>query len=193
MARSKNYIEAKSKVDKNKVYTVAEAVELLKSVAYTKFDGTVELHAIVRKPNVNASVTMPFASGKTKKVEIASDATIEKLKAGKVDFDVLLATADFMPKLVAFAKVLGPKGLMPNPKNGTVIKSEKDAANFSTAAVAVKTEKKEPIIHIGVGKVSQKSEELEANINAVLDATNRKIITKAFLTATMSPSVRISY
>lgn len=190
--RGKKYKEALTKIDKSKTYPLVKALELIKETSYTKFDATVELHLTLRKENVSADVVLPYSGGKQKKIEIVDDATIEKLKAGKVDADILLATSDMMPRLVPFAKILGPRGLMPNPKNGTLIKDKKDAEKFSGNNVRIKTEKKQPIIHVSVGKISQKTEELKANIQAVLDAVNPKIIERAYVSATMSPSVKLT-
>lgn len=190
--RGKKYQELKSKVDHNKLYQIDEAIKLVKETSYSKFDGTVELHLVVKKTGLTTNVNLPHSSGKTKKIEIADEKTIEKLKTNKIDFDLLLATAEMMPKLVPFARILGPKGLMPNPKNGTVIKSAKDADKFKGNNLTIKTEKEAPLIHTIVGKVSQKETELEANIKTILDSIGEKQITKAFLKATMSPSVKLS-
>lgn len=189
--RSKKYKEVATKVDKNRLYQVEDAVELVKSTSYSSFEGTVELHLVIRKEGFSAQVTLPFAAGKKKVVEFANDETLEKLKSGKIDFDVLLATADLMPKLVPFAKVLGPRGLMPNPKNGTLVKSADDAKNFSTAQATIKTEKKAPVIHTVIGKVSQDTQEIVENFNTVITAINKKQVVKAYIKSTMSPSVRL--
>jgi large subunit ribosomal protein L1 len=190
--RGKQYKAAKVKIDRNKLYAVPQAVTLVKEATFSKFTGTMELHLLVKKEGLSANLTLPHATGKQKKIEIASDKTIEQLKAGKVEFDVLLATAEMMPKLVPFARLLGPKGLMPNPKAGTLIKSEKDAVKFSADSMTVKTEKKQPVIHTTFGKVDQKDEDLVENVNAVLDAVGRKAILKAYMKSTMSPSVKLS-
>jgi len=189
--RSVKYRSSLSKIDKNKMYSIEDAIALIKQTSYSKFDGTMELHIKVKKDNLTASVSLPFSFGKTKKIEVADEATIEKLKTGKVDFDVLLATPDMMQKLVPFAKILGPKGLMPNPKNKTLIKDTKDAAKYSANSKVLRTEKSAPLIHTSFGKVSQKDTELKENVNAIFEALNKKMIEKVYIKATMSPSVKL--
>lgn len=189
--RGKKYKAAKKKIDNNKTYKVKDAIKLIKDSSFSKFDGTVELHLLVKKEGLSVNVTLPNSAGKAKRIEIADDKTVEKLKKGKVDFDILLATPDMMPKLVPFARILGPKGLMPNPKNGTLIKTKNQADKFSANTLNLKTEKKAPVIHTTVGKVSMDDKKLQENINAVFDAVGKKQILRAHLTATMSPSVKI--
>ncbi|MBU0569865.1 hypothetical protein KKB40_03720, partial [Patescibacteria group bacterium] len=174
---------------------------------YSKFDGTMELHINIKpagkkKGAFSKSVTLPHSAGKAKKIEIASETTVKKLKAGKIDFDVLLSTAEMMPKLVPFARLLGPKGLMPNPKTGTLIKTQptreatarqatKEAEKFGGNTITVKAERKQPIIHTSFGKVSQKESELSENAEAIFKAIGKRQIVKAFMKATMSPSVKL--
>lgn len=189
--RGKKYKEARAKVDEQKLYSLGEAVKLVKELNYAKFDATVEMHLAVKKEKLAVNVEMPFSSGKARRVEVANEGTIKKLRAGKIDFDVLLATPEMMPKLVPFAKILGPKGLMPNPKNQTLIKSEAEAKKFSGNRVAVKTEKGAPIVHVTIGKVSQKDSELTKNAEAILEAIGLKQIVKVYLCTTMSPSVKV--
>ena len=190
--RSKKYNEVKTKVDRNKSYPAKEAIKLAKETSYSKFDGSVELHMVIKKLGLSASVTLPHSAGKEKKVEIASDETIKKLEAGKIDFDILVATPDMMPKLVPFARILGPKGLMPNPKNGTLVPDIKKAKSVGGNTITIKTEKEAPLIHTVIGKVSQEEGELEENLNAIVKAVSEKQIEKAYLKATMGPSVKIS-
>ncbi len=190
--RSKKYNEARTKVDKNKLYSAKEAISLVKETSYSKFDGSVELHLVVKKVGLSANATLPHSAGREKKVEIASDETIKKLESGKIDFDILVATPEMMPKLVPFAKILGPKGLMPNPKNGTLVPDIKRAKSVGGKGVTIKTEKEAPLIHTVIGKVSQKEEELEENLAAIIKAVSEKQIGKAYLKATMGPSIKIS-
>jgi large subunit ribosomal protein L1 len=190
--RGKKYLEAKAKFDREKYYETKEAVKLVKSSSYSKFDGTMELHIVVKKAGISSQVTLPFQAGRTKKVEIADEDTIKKLKEGKIDFDILVATVELMPKLVPFARLLGPKGLMPNPKNGTLVADLKKAKSFSTGAVTLKTEKEAPLIHTVIGKNSQKDEEIAENAEAVLKALGGgKQIIKAYMKSTMSPSIHL--
>lgn len=191
-SRSKKYQEAKAKVDHEKFHKVSDAVKLIKESSYSKFDGTMELHLVVKKLGTSVQITLPHQAGREKKVEIASDETIDKLKAGKIDFDVLVATADMMPKLVPFARLLGPRGLMPNPKNGTLVNDPKKLKSFSAATITLKTEREAPLIHAVVGKVNQKEEEITENIETILKALGGdKGIIRAFVKATMSPSAKI--
>lgn len=190
--RGKKYTQAKSGLDHEKFHKVSEAVELVKKASYSKFDGTMELHLVVKKTGTSAQVALPHQAGKVKKVEIATDETIEKLKSGKIDFDILVATANMMPKLVPFARLLGPKGLMPNPKNGTLVNDPKKLNSFSTSVITLKTEKEAPLIHTVVGKVSQKDEEIVENIESIIKALGGdKQIVRIFLKSTMSPAAKI--
>lgn len=189
--RGKNYKNAKAKTDIAKLYKLPEAIKILKSLSYAKFDETYELHMVVKKQGLNVSVSLPHPFGKSKKIEVANDETIKKLQTGKVDFDVLLATPEMMPKLVMFAKLLGPRGLMPNPKNGTLIKSEKEASKFSVDQKTIKTEKERPVIHTAAAKMSMKETDVEENIQAVIDAINRTMIVKCYIKSTMSPSLKL--
>ncbi|MEK7470844.1 MAG: hypothetical protein AAB622_02510 [Patescibacteria group bacterium] len=191
--RSEKYKTAKAKFDNVKTYPVAEAISLIKDASYSKFDGTMELHLIVKKVGISAQVALPHAAGRVKKIEVADEKTLEKLKTGKIDFDILVATADMMPKLVPFAKLLGPRGLMPNPKNGTLVTDIKKAGAFSASTVTLKTEKEAPLIHTVVGKVSQKDTELKENIQAIFKALGGSDqILKVYLKSTMSPSVKVA-
>lgn len=190
--RGKKYVNAKAKIEPGKTYPIKEAIRLVKETSYSKFEGTVELHLTIKKVGTTVQVNLPHSFGRKKKIEIANEETIKKLQDGKIDFDILIATPDIMPKLVPFAKILGPKGLMPNPKNGTLVPDIKKAESFSANSITLKTEKEVPLIHTTIGKVGQNESELAANLEAILKALGKdKQIVKAFLKATMGPSVRL--
>lgn len=190
--RGKKYLEAKEKINKSNLYKLEDAIKLVKEINTSKFDGTFELHLVVKKQGTTAVCTLPFSSGKEKRIVIADDGVIEKLKKNVIDFDILLATPEMMPKLVSFARILGPKGLMPNPKNGTLIKNTKEAEKFSGNTLTLKTEKEAPLIHTIFGKVGQKDEELVKNAETILNVLGgSKQIVRAFVKSTMSPSVKI--
>src|SRR4030042_5553794 len=193
--RGKKYQNAKAKIDRNRLYTTPDAIKLIKETSYSSFDGTVELHLLVKRIGLTSNVKLPHPFGKTKKIEFASDETIEKLTAGKIDFDVLLATPEMMPKVVTSARLLGPKGLMPNPKNKTLITnpSVKSEALKSAESMFLKTEKESPVIHTVVGKVSFEDKDLQENVEAILSAIGVKQIEKVYIKSSMSPSVKVGF
>lgn len=189
--RGKKYLEAKNKIDKTKEYTLNQAIKLIKDATFTKFDGSIELHIKVNKPDLSTQVELPHGTGKEKKIEVANEKTFQKLESGDIDFDILLATPDMMPRLAKYGKILGPKGLMPNPKNGTIIKNEADAKNFSENKLILKTEKSAPLIHTIIGKTSLPDKKLAENAQAVITAINPRKIVKAHLSGSMTPSVKL--
>ncbi len=197
--RSKRYIEAASLVDKTKTYPLAQAVSLVKKTSLTKFDGSVELHinlnpaSLGEKKDMRGSVSLPHGTGKQVRVLIADDAIIADVAEGKINFDILVAAPSMMPKLAKVARILGPKGLMPNPKTGTVTEdTAKRAKELSTGKVNFKTEPDQPIIHLIVGKISFDEKKLEDNVDAILNAVGRGKIAKATLSATMGPGVKVT-
>jgi large subunit ribosomal protein L1 len=135
---------------------------------------------------------LPNGTGKKTKVAIADDALIAEVEKGVISFDILVATPSMMPKLAKVAKVLGPKGLMPNPKNGTITdKPEEVAKKYEGGQVNFKTETKTPIIHLTVGKMSFGHEKLTENINALITAVKKSNIVNATLKSTMSPGIKL--
>ena len=197
--RSKRYKEVAGLVDKKKFYSLTDAVALVKKTSLTRFDGTVELHVNLNpaslgdKKDFRVSVSLPHGTGKAVRVAIADDALVAAIQAGKMDFDILVAHPSMMPKLAKLARVLGPKGLMPNPKNGTVTDTpEKRAKDLARGQMNIKTEPENPIIHVGVGKVSFTDTQLVENIQAVFLAIGKSKISSASLAATMGPGVKVS-
>lgn len=195
----KHYTEKASLVDKTKLYPISEAVSLVKQTSFTKFDGTIELHinlnpvSLGDKKDYRGSVVLPHGTGKQVRVVIADDKVLADVAEGKINFDILVATPSMMPKLAKVARILGPKGLMPNPKTGTVSPDpEKRAKELSTGSVNFKTEPDQPIIHMVVGKVSFDEKKIVDNVQAILAAIGRGKIAKATLASTMGPGIKIA-
>lgn len=206
--RSKKYQEVKKLVDRTKKYKLADALKLLPKLKMSKLDETVELHINTAAQGISGTVTLPHGTGKTIKVAIATDELIEQIEKGlpatpsqasglrggrgKINFDVLLAAPSMMPKLAKVAKFLGPRGLMPNPKNGTLTNDpEKEALKFQKGQVRFKTEAKSPIMHLVVGKLSFGPKKLEENINTIINAIKKENIKNTVLKSTMSPGIKL--
>lgn len=190
--RSKKYLAAKAKVDVTKYYSLKEAVNLVKETSLSKFDGKVEAHVTIFDIGNVGEITFPHLETASKKVVILNDAILAELKEGNVNFDILIATPSTMPKLLPLAKLLGPKGLMPNPKNGTLTEKPEDSLKkLSVAKTILKTEKKAPVVHIVVGKVSQKEEEIIANVEELIKTIKINKIKKLALCATIGPCVKV--
>jgi len=197
--RSKRYMEVIKMVEKNKLYPLTDAVSLVKQTSLTKFDGTVELHINLNplalsekgdKKDFRVTVSLPHSTGKTIRVAIADEAIIAEIASGKFNFDVLVAHPSMMPQLAKVARVLGPKGLMPNPKTGTVTPDvEKRVKELTSGQINIKTEPENPILHLPVGKVSFPDKNIAENVTAVLKGIGVAKIKTVFLTATMGPSI----
>lgn len=199
-ARSDGYMAKAQLVDANKVYKLSEAVTLLPQLKLASFDETVELHINTTDKGISGQMTLPHGTGKQTRVAIinpsedtaAADALIKAIEGGTIDFDVLIATPDAMPKLARVARVLGPRGLMPNPKNGTVTpKPEETAKKFAGGQMNYKTEAKFPILHLVIGKVSFGDKKLEENIRVAIQTVNTKNIKNVTLKSTMSPAIKL--
>ena len=214
-----------AKVDKDKVYSLADALALVKETSTVKFDASVEAHLKLgldtkkSDQQIRSTVNLPHGTGKSKKVAafvgsndekaakaagadfIYGEEEIKKIKdTGKIEFDIAVATPEMMPKLAVAAKVLGPKGLMPNPKTDTV---GKDIAKLITELKRGKASFKNDdagIVHLSIGKVSFSVEQLSENYNALLDALKKAkppsakgIFFKSIhLTSSMGPSVKVA-
>lgn len=197
--RSSTWKKAVSLIEKGKAYSLSSALELLDKTHLAKFDETVELH-INATQSLSGSMQLPHGTGKTTRVAIlapskdaiGADSLLKEIEAGKITFDVLVATPDAMPRLAKVARILGPKGLMPNPKNGTVTPNpEAVAKKYEGGHTTFKTEAKAPVLHLSVGKLSFGKEKLEENINMALQAVETKNMRKVILKSTMSPAIRL--
>jgi large subunit ribosomal protein L1 len=199
--RSQKYQAVAKLIDRNKIYSLTEALEILPKLKLSNFDETVELHINMTEQGISGQVSLPHGTGKQTKVAIADDKLIAEIekglprgKAGKIDFDVLLSTPAMMPKLARVAKFLGPRGLMPNPKNGTITNDpEKEAEKYKGGFLSFKTEAKAPIIHLIVGKLSFGEKKLLENIKTIFAAIPSTKIKSAILKSTMSPGIKIDF
>ena len=220
-SRSKRYQDLRSKVDKSKEYDLSEAVEIIKKTGNTNFKSSVEIHVNLNTdPSksdqlIRKTINLPHSSGKILRVlvfggdskklktlgaEIGTESTLEKINSGKIDIDKIISTSEWMPKLTKAAKVLGPKGLMPNPKSGTVTdKPEELIKDFQGGMIEVKSEK-EGIVHLTIGKVTDTSEKIEGNVKAVVhelrqskpSSLKKELIKSVYLTSSMGPSVKLA-
>lgn len=191
-AKGAKYQKSKKMVDSAKKYSLEEAVALLKKMKYTSFDESVEIHMNVEKTGLKGEVELPHATGKTVRVAIVNDAVLNELESGKMNFDILITHPSFMPKLAKYAKVLGPKGLMPNPKAGTISPTPEEVAKkFLKGTLRWRTEPKFPLIHQMVGKLSYEDVKLVENLKAFIEAVGKMHIFQAYLSSTMTPGVRI--
>ncbi len=188
----KNALKAQKLTDRTKKVSLETAVKLLKEMKYAKFDETVEVHVNIKEMGLKGDVTLPHGTGKEVRAVIADEKVLKEIGDGVFNFDILITTPAFMSQLVPFARVLGPKGLMPNPKTGTVTdKPEEAMKKFKGGSVNFKSEPKAPIIHQAVGKMSFKDDQLVENISAFIGAVSKKNIVSAYVSGTMTPSVQI--
>lgn len=203
--RSKKYLEASKDLDRSKFYSLQEALDMVKKMSYSKFNGTLEAHLSTVQTGLRGFLQLPYASGKKLRILafgkgakdsgaeiVGGDDTIDEISKGKINFDILITTPEWMPKLAKLAKILGPKGLMPNPKNNTITDDLKKAvASFQTGKTEYKTEAKTPIIHISLGKLNQPNEELEANVKTLLTTLGKTKIKKVVLSPTMGTGIKL--
>lgn len=185
---------AKSQIDRTQLYSVADAIKLLKKTNITKFVSTVTVHLnlVGKDAPTRVELTFPHMAGAAKRVTIVSDEVLAAIDKGTIDFDILVTHPSFMPKLAKYAKLLGPKGLMPSPKAGTVTPNpEAKAKEFAAGKTVIKAEPKFPLMHITVGKINQPEAELVANIRTLIDTVKPKFIGKAVLASTMSPGIKL--
>lgn len=190
--RSQKFLNLKKKVDQTQKYNIEEAVKLVKELAPANFEESVELHIESRKENISGSFNLPHGSGKEKKVVVFDEKVLKQIEDQKIDFDVLIAKPEDMAKLAKHAKFLGPRGLMPNPKKGTITTTpEKAIKEFSGGKVHYKTEKKAPLVHLTVGKINFEEKKLVENLTAVFKELNPKTLKKASLCSSMGPGLKL--
>ncbi|PIY69451.1 hypothetical protein COY90_00590 [Candidatus Roizmanbacteria bacterium CG_4_10_14_0_8_um_filter_39_9] len=190
--RGKKYKAIKKTADKTKKYTAEAAVALLKKMKYVKFDESVDLHLNLLKEGVKGEVELPHSTGKTVRIAVLDDKVLAALENGKIEFDILITHPSFMPKIAKFAKILGPKGLMPNPKAGTISTTPEEVAKkFMKGMLRFKSESKFPLMHQMVGRLSYEDNKLVENIKAFVAAVGKVNIKEVYVASSMSPSVRL--
>jgi large subunit ribosomal protein L1 len=181
-------------VSKTQTYTIDQALEALKKFKKSSFDETVELHINTKEKGISGQVILPHGTGKTLVIKVADDTIIAEVAKGKINFDVLVATPSMMPQLARVAKILGPRGLMPNPKNGTITEDTASAVKkLAGGQINFKTESEAPIIHARVGKISFDDAKLKENIKTFITSVGNDKISNVTLKSTMSPAVRLDY
>jgi large subunit ribosomal protein L1 len=224
-AHGKKYREKLDLVDTNRAYSPDEAIELVQETSYESFDASVDLHLRMnldpRKADeqIRGTVLLPSGSGKTVRIlvfaegeaarfaeeagadHVGSDELVKKIQEGWSEFDVAMATPQMMGKVGRLGKILGPRGLMPNPKTGTVVQAE-DLARAITEARQGRVEyrlDKTANVHLSIGKVSFSKQQLLNNLTVVLEAIVRakpsgakgKYIQRITMTSTMGPGIKI--
>lgn len=172
-----------------------EAIEMLEKTVVTRFDPTVEIHLNLSVTGIRGIVSLPSGVAKQKRILIITDENLEdeskKIEAGKIDFDILIVKPEMMPKIAKLAKKLGPRGLMPNPKSGTVTDDPKKILKeILSGRIEYKADKND-IVHLPVGKLSFGKEKLKANIQEILRAMPNNKVKSIFLNVTMGPSIRL--
>ncbi len=221
---SKRYVEVKKLVDRMKYYDVDEAIDLVKKTATAKFDETVELHLATnidyRKPDqhIRGTISLPHGTGKKVKVlvfakgdkakeakeagadYVGAEDLVEKIQnEGFLDFDVAIATPDMMRIIGRLGKILGPRGLMPSPKSGTVTNEVGEAVKeFKKGRIEIRTDKTGNL-HIPIGKVSFDKEQLKENLLSAIDqvmsmkpsSVKGQLLRKAVIASTMGPGIKL--
>jgi len=191
--RGKKYKAMAKTIKKNDLYSVADAVEKIAKLAQSTKLKTVELTLNTIDTGLRGELKLPHSTGKEVKIAIFSDKVANDIEKGKIEFSILLATPADMPKLARLAKILGPKGFMPNPKSGTVTDNpEKRMAELAAGGtLPYKTEAKFPIIHLSLGKITQDKKDLIENITESLRGVGIIKIKSAYLACTHTPSIKL--
>lgn len=223
MKKGKKYNAALAKVDPNKLYTISEAVALAKETSTVKFDATIDvsfnLNVDPKQANqqIRGTLILPHGNGKTKRVlaitdkvedakaagadEVGGAEVIDKIAQGYADFDVIVATPNMMAMIGKVARILGPKGLMPNPKTGTVNPDIAKAVKEIKAGKVEYRVDKEGNMHVSIARCSFENSKIEDNLNALLDAVIKArpsavkgtYIKNAVLHTTMGPAIHFVF
>ena len=222
MKRSKKYKEKVKLIDQNKSYSLKEAIKLLKKIPKSAFDETVELSLKLgidpkqSDQNIRGVASLPFGLGKKVKVAVlgkeekikniqadfkGSEELIEKIKKGWTDFDVLVTSPDFMPKLRILGKVLGPKGLMPNPKTGTISNDLEKAVQVAKSGRVEFRSDKGGNINVGLGKISFLEDNIKKNLDNFIQTLHKHkpakckkdLILSGTISLSVSPSIKIDH
>ena len=221
--RGKAYQKAAKEIEENKYYTIDEAIELTTKTSPSKFDATVEIHARLgvdpRQADQNIRATVQLPNGTGKKITVAvfapeselaeakkagadiigDDEFLKQLEKEVLNFDVLIVTPQYVPKLAKFARLLGPRGLMPNPKAGTVTTNLAKAIKDAKAGKVEYRIDKQSIIHLGIGKVSFGKDKLNQNVQTFLSSLNSHkpaslkgvFIKSITITTTQGPAIKV--
>lgn len=190
--RGKKYQKAKKLVDKEKKYTLTESLELLKKMKYVKFDEAIELHMNLTAKGLRGEVSLPNPIGKETRAVVVNDKLLDDIENGIIAFDVLITEPSYMPKLAKFAKTLGPRGLMPSPKTGTISdKPQEVLKKYTGGFIKWKSEAEAPLLHQMVGKVSHGDKKITENVKALIQAVGKPQIEAVFIKTSMSPSVKL--
>lgn len=221
MKRSKRYNEAIKKIDITKMYDLEKGIEILKNIASSKFDETVEVAfrlKLKKSHTIRDTLILPNTFGKEKRILVfakgdkakeAKDAGaayvgdndfIEKIKGGWLDFDVVVATPEMMKEVGKLGPVLGRRGLMPNPKVGTVTMNIKEAVSELKKGKIEFRADKSGVVHLGLGKISMEENKLKENIKTFYDEIIKKrptdlkgeYISSMYISSTMSPGIKIN-
>ena len=223
MKKGKKYVAALQKVDSSKLYSIEEAVALVKETSTVKFDATIDvsfkLNVDPKQANqqVRGTLILPHGNGKTKKVLAITDKVeeatnagadlvggaemIDKIAGGWFDFEAVVATPNMMPLLGKVARLLGPKGLMPNPKTGTVNPDIARAVKEIKAGKVEYRTDKEANMHVSIARVSFENKKIEENLNALVDAIIKArpsavkgtYIKNAVIHTTMGPAIHFTF
>jgi len=225
MKRGKRYIDSIKKYDSSTMYNLKDGIEKVKELSYSNFVGSLELHADIAIPkdrdpkSIKGTYTLPHSTEKTDvKIAVFCPSELEKdakssgadivgldklmkdIKTGKIDFDIAVATPSVMPQIAVLGKELGPKGLMPNPKSGTVTNNLKDTIKEYKEGKQIFACDESGVVHLKIGKLDMDTDKLIENVEVCIKAIEESLnkpyeqaVKKLYLAPTMGASVRIGY